>query len=57
MTYAKNSLGSSTGRRFNMSAIKRELDGKRDKTFDAQAFEAHRQKRDARPKTINFGTK
>ena len=28
MTYAKNSLGHSTGRRFNMAAIKREMANK-----------------------------
>lgn len=57
MTYAKNSLGRSTGRKFNMSAIKRELSAKRTGSFDAEAFEAKRQKRDAQPKTIHFGGK
>lgn len=55
MAYAKNSLGRSTGRKFNMAAIKRELVAKNAKTFNAAAFEASRSKRDAQPKTINFG--
>ena len=55
MTYAKNSLGRSTGRQFNMAAIKRELAAKRSASFDAEAFEKARKLRDAQPKTINFG--
>ena len=60
MTYAKNSLGRSTGRKFNMAAIKRELALKSATQnpkvgWDEGAFEAMRQKRDAQPKNINFG--
>lgn len=54
MTSAKNSLGRGTGRKFNMAAIKRELDAKRTKTFDADKFEAMRSKRDAPPTTLTF---
>lgn len=50
-----NSLGRSTGRQFNMAAIKREILAKQSKGFDAAKFEANRQKRDAQPNAINFG--
>jgi len=56
MTYAKNSLGRSTGRKFNMAAVKREM-AKRSTSFDSEAFEKARKLRDAQPKTINFGGK
>lgn len=55
MTYAKNSLGRGTGRKFNITAIKREIAAKRKPRFDAEKFEIMRQKRDAQVKTINFG--
>lgn len=55
MTYAKNSLGRSTGRRFNMAAIKREIEGKLSSSkFNEEKFEAMRVKRDAQPKEIKF---
>jgi len=40
MTQALNSLGRSTGRKFNMSAIKREIAKKASSKFDAEKFEA-----------------
>lgn len=55
MTYAKNSLGRSTGRKFNMAEIKREMAKKLAGSFDTEAFETSRKLRDAQPKTINFG--
>jgi len=41
MTYAKDSLGRSTGRRFNMAAMKREFEAmqKRNETFEYRGFE------------------
>jgi hypothetical protein len=44
--FAKDSLGRSTGRRFNMAAIKRHMLAQQAHTFDEAAFEAARQKRD-----------
>ena len=46
--------GRSTGRKFNMSAIKREIAKKASSKFDAEKFEAMRQKRDRKPITIKF---
>ena len=58
MEFAKNSLGRSTGRRFNMAAIKRELDAKHNRpAFDEDRFEQRRRKRDRKPVTISFGHK
>ena len=54
MTQALNSLGRSTGGKFNMSAIKREIAKKASSKFDAEKFEAMRQKRDRKPITIKF---
>ena len=54
MTIALNSLGRGTGRKFNMSAIKREIAKKASSKFDAEKFEAMRQKRDRKPITIKF---
>lgn len=55
MTYAKNSLGRSTGRKFNMASMKREMAKKLAKAFDEAAFEKARKLRDAQPQVINFG--
>lgn len=55
MTYAKNILGHSTGRKFNMAAVKRDMAKKLAKSFDDAAFEKSRKLRDAQPQVINFG--
>jgi hypothetical protein len=47
--FAKDSLGRSTGRRFNMAAIKRQLCYGQPAVFDEAKFEAKRQKRDRKP--------
>jgi len=54
MSNALNSLGRSTGRQFNMAAIKREILAKQAKTFDPAKFEAMRRKRDRKETTITF---